>query len=216
MTVVIHWAPAMRPLLLPLLLLSSACGFQGGSDAERWNTILASPNPRFNTAPNQFLVEMTRGRKSGAALDVGMGQGRNAIFLARQGWDVTGFDPAGKAVALAEREAARAGVKIKTSVQRMGEFAWGEGRWDLIVLSYVPVRGFEDRIRKALRPGGVVVLEAFHAEGMARAHCGVAWKSNELLEAFRGFRILRYEDTPGQGDFGMQQTRLVRLLAQRE
>ena len=46
----------------------------------------------FNTAPNQFLVDVTSTLPAGRALDVGMGMGRNALHLARKGWDVTGFD----------------------------------------------------------------------------------------------------------------------------
>src|SRR5215831_21041860 len=46
----------------------------------------------FNHHPNAFLVECVRNRKSGKALDVGMGSGRNALYLASHGWDVTGFD----------------------------------------------------------------------------------------------------------------------------
>ena len=61
-------------------------------EIERWNVILTAPTPRFNTAPNDFLVEIAKTRKPGRALDVGMGQGRNAIYLAQQGWTVTGFD----------------------------------------------------------------------------------------------------------------------------
>lgn len=186
-----------------------------GREVERWNSVLTDPSPRFNTAPNEFLVAMTRGLKPGVALDVGMGQGRNAIFLAQRGWAVTGFDPADKAVALARRLAEKAGVKITATVQGAEDFDWGKGRFDLIVLSYVSVRGFVERIGAALKPGGIVVLEAFHSEGPLRAGGGVVWDTNELLTAFRDFRILRYEDTVGKADFGMRETRLVRLCAQR-
>ena len=61
-------------------------------EIDRWNRILTSPNPAFNIKPNAFLVEMVRGVTPGQALDVGMGQGRNAIYLAQQGWTVTGFE----------------------------------------------------------------------------------------------------------------------------
>jgi hypothetical protein len=64
------------------------------TETERWNRILTAENPSFNTRPNAFLVETAKSRKPGTALDVGMGQGRNSIWLAQQGWDVTGFDPA--------------------------------------------------------------------------------------------------------------------------
>jgi hypothetical protein len=51
-------------------------------EVERWNRILTAEKPRFNANPNTFLVQMMQGRKPGHALDVGMGQGRNAIYLA--------------------------------------------------------------------------------------------------------------------------------------
>src|SRR6266576_2740566 len=44
------------------------------AEIERWNRILTAPNPAFNTSPNAFLVEMTKGLKPGRSLDVGMGQ----------------------------------------------------------------------------------------------------------------------------------------------
>lgn len=72
------------------------------AEVERWNRILTSPKPQFNTAPNAFLVEMTKGLKPGRALDVGMGQGPNTIYLAQQGWESVGFDPADRAVAAAQ------------------------------------------------------------------------------------------------------------------
>lgn len=55
-------------------------------EVERWNRILTAEKPTFNTNPNDFLVRMVKGRTAGTALDVGMGQGRNALYLAQQGW----------------------------------------------------------------------------------------------------------------------------------
>src|SRR5438045_2081371 len=81
------------------------------AEIERWNRILTAPTPVFNTAPNAFLVEMIKGLKPGRALDVGMGQGRNTIYLAQQGWESVGFDPADRAVAAAQEQAGKLGVK---------------------------------------------------------------------------------------------------------
>ena len=75
------------------------------AEIERWNRILTSPQPRFNTAPNAFLVAVTTGLKPGRSLDVGMGQGRNTIHLAQRGWESVGVDPADRAVAAAQEEA---------------------------------------------------------------------------------------------------------------
>jgi len=81
------------------------------AEIERWNRILTAAEPRFNTAPNAFLVSVTTGLTPGRSLDVGMGQGRNTIYLAQQGWDSSGFDPADRAVAAAQVAWRRSGVR---------------------------------------------------------------------------------------------------------
>lgn len=186
-------------------------------EIERWNAILTAPSPQFNTKPNQFLVDMTRGVRPGKALDVGMGQGRNTLYLAQQHWDVTGFDPAARAVAAAEQEAKRLGVKITTVVQRDDQFDFGTNRWDLVVLSYVTARQLVPAVYQSLKPGGLVVLEAFHRDATKTRSIGsgVVYDSNELLRLFNQFRIVRYEDAEGDADFGIATLRLVRLCAQK-
>ena len=93
-------------------------------EIERWNRTLTAPTPMFNTQPNAFLVEMTKQLTPGKALDVAMGQGRNAVYLAQAGWEVTGFDPADQAVAAAQDQARRQGVKLTMFVLRDDQFAW--------------------------------------------------------------------------------------------
>jgi SAM-dependent methyltransferase len=163
------------------------------AEIERWNRILTSPTPRFNTKPNAFLVEMTTGVTPGRALDVGMGQGRNVIYLAQQGWDAVGFDPADRAVAAARQRAAELGVKITTHVARDDEFDWGRNQWDLIVLSYVGARPYVDRVVDGLRPGGMVIVEAFHRDVLKTGPVGgaVVFETNELLQLFSALRVLR-------------------------
>ena len=134
------------------------------AEIERWNRILTAPTPSFNTEPNAFLVAMTKGLKPGRSLDVGMGQGRNTIYLAQQGWDSNGFDPADRAVAAAQEQARTLGVKITATVARAEDFDWGTNRWDLIVLSYVGAREYVGNVTKSLRPGGMVIVEGFHRD----------------------------------------------------
>ena len=187
-------------------------------EVDRWNRILTSDKPTFNTQPNAFLVEMVKGRPPGAALDVGMGQGRNALYLAQQGWAVTGFDPAEKAVAQANATAAKLGVKLTTVIQGSEDFDFGENRWDLVVLSYVTVRDTADRVVRALKPGGIVVVEAFHRDVTRQRPVGggVVFDSNELLNLFAKLRVLRYEDADATSDFGGAGSRAVRLCAMKE
>jgi SAM-dependent methyltransferase len=185
------------------------------AEIERWNRILTSPTPRFNTAPNTFLVEMTKGLKPGRALDVGMGQGRNTIYLAQQGWESVGFDPADRAVAAAQEQARKLGVTIKTYVAHAEDFNWGETNWDLIVLSYVGGREYVENVSRALRPGGMVIVEAFHRDTTKTRPVGgaVVFDTNELLQLFAGLRVVRYDDTNAVADFGLIETRVVRLAA---
>ncbi len=187
------------------------------AEVERWNRILTAKNPAFNVKPNQFLVEMAKGRKPGTALDVGMGQGRNSIWLAQQGWDVTGFDPAEKAVALARETARKLGVHFKSEITGMEDFDYGNSRWDLIVLSYVGGREMPGVLERALKPGGILVIEAFHRDATKSESIGgdVVFDTGELPALYRQLRVVRYEEPMGIGDFGRRKMRLVRYCGER-
>jgi SAM-dependent methyltransferase len=174
-------------------------------EADFWNRFFTVDAPRFNTAPNSFLASVVHGRPAGRALDVGMGEGRNALYLAKLGWQVTGFDPADKAVALAEQRARQLGLTLATSVAHDRDFAFGSAQWDLILLSWMPVNE-PTRLVEALRPGGIVVFEGPRA-----------WfPPNGLLKAFDRLRIRHYEDVVTEGDFFQgQPIAVLRLVAER-
>lgn len=168
--------------------------------------------PNFNSRPNNLLVEAVRDRTPGKALDVGMGQGRNAVYLAWQGWEVTGFDPSAVGLEQAHRNAAEHGVKIRTVQAGAEYFDFGRENWDLIAIIYPIEKESIYRVREALRPGGLVVVEAPHMDTAPYPH---HYDSNELLEIFTGFRILKYEDTRAIADWGLEEIRLVRVVAEK-
>jgi SAM-dependent methyltransferase len=186
-------------------------------EIDRWHRLLTAPTPTFHTQPAAFRVELTTPLTPGKALDVGMGEGRHAIYLAQQGWEVTGFDPADQAVAAARDQARRLGVPLTTLVLRDDPFEFGTAQWDLIVRSSVGVRRVVARVHEALRPGGRVVVEGFHRDATKTAAIGGGgvFDTNELLRLFDRLRIVWYEDTAGIADFGLRTTRLVRLCAQK-
>src|SRR3982074_2667304 len=121
-----------------------------------------------------------------------MEQGRNAIFLAQQGWDVTGFDPSVEGVRQTQATAQHLKVQLNASVAREEDFDLGRERWDLIVITYVRRLNSEDakRFQQALKPGGILVYENNNAGDR-----------NELLRAFLGYRILRFEDVDAHTDW---------------
>jgi SAM-dependent methyltransferase len=171
-----------------------------------WNKVYGGHDPIFVETPNALLAGAILNRKPGKALDFGMGQGRNAVFLATQGWDVTGFDPSDEAVRLAQANAAKAGVKIRAVVATDDQFDFGVARWDLIAMTYVrsPTVRDAERIGRALAPGGIFVYE----NGSDR--------HNELLKLFLPFRILRFEDVDAVPDWNPgQKIRLERLVAEK-
>jgi SAM-dependent methyltransferase len=174
----------------------------------------------FSTKPSALLVDATRGLPPGRALDAGMGQGRNALFLARNGWAVTGFDISGGAVRAAEANARAAGVSIKAVQASYDTFDYGVGRWDLIVLAFAwaPVSdpGFVARLHAALRPGGKVVFEHFVEDaGHPRPGPVRAVPPGQLPKWFGQFFIDRYEEVDDVGDWGGPGSRLARMVASR-
>jgi len=204
-----------RLWIAPLSLLCCAVAF---GQASEYNEIYKNPEGKlFSRKPNAFLVEVTRTRKPGKALDVGMGQGRNSIYLARRGWDVTGFDASDEGVRIARGEAARLGIKLSARVATFDEFDFGENAWDLIVLTYVPAKEIAPKVMRALKPGGAVVIEDRHRDTRRVWPEGGLFADNELLTLFPGLRVLRYEDFWAVPDWQAEglQERLVHLIAEK-
>jgi methylase of polypeptide subunit release factors len=90
----------------------------------------------FSALPSALLVESIKGLRPGAALDAGMGQGRNAVYLASHGWTVTGFDISEEALAASRANADKAGVRLTTLKASYDSFDFGSERWDLVVLAF--------------------------------------------------------------------------------
>jgi SAM-dependent methyltransferase len=131
------------------------------------------------------------GKPPGAALDYAMGQGRNAIYLAGLGWRVSGFDPAGAAVAIAQQRAKELGLTLDTAAVRDSQYDFGKERFDLILFSWsmplIPVK----KVLDSLKPGGMVVMECA-ADYVGR---------NGMLKLFDDLQIVRYEIVRAKADF---------------
>jgi SAM-dependent methyltransferase len=205
----------MRGLSVSLSLLLFCFRFASGQVSE-YNEIYKEGKV-FSHKPNAFLVEMARGRRPGKGLDVGMGQGRNSLYLARHGWAVTGFDASDEGVRLARAEAAHLGLKIAALVKTFEQFDFGENQWDLIVLTNEPTRAIAPKVGRALKAGGAVVVEDRHRETRKVWPDGGLFDDNDLLFLFPGLRVLRYEDVWARSDWQAERLneRLVRLLAEK-
>lgn len=175
-------------------------------ESDYWNRFYTTGKSNFNKAPNAFLVQIVGGLKPGDALDYAMGEGRNALYLAKLGWQVWGFDQADAAVGLAQKRAKELGLTLRAEAVRDSQYEFGKERFDLILFSWsmplVPVQ----RVVDALKPGGVVVME-----------CGADFVGrNEMLKMFDALRVERYEIVVAKSDFyDRRETEVVRMVARK-
>jgi SAM-dependent methyltransferase len=188
---------------------------------EVWNEVYTKRQERA-FPHNQFLAERIKDRRPGTALDIGIGEGRNALFLATQGWEVTGFDISDVGVQLAREAAQQRGVKLTAVVEDADRFDYGRQQWDLVVGIYMHavITRNAEKIMESLKPGGLLVVEGFHRDLNRRGVQGeyFGYHSNELLKAFDRLRVLYYEDTIAAADWEPSgpAAPIVRFLAVRE
>jgi len=183
--------------------------------------LTGDPSQDTPRVPSAFIVDAAKGLKPGAALDVGSGQGRNAIFLAREGWDVTAMDISQAGLDAAQANAAKAGVGIRTEKGAYETFDFGVGRWDLIavIFAWAPVSdpAFVSRLKASLRPGGVVLFEHFiDSPEDPYAPMVRAVMPNALKDYFADFEIVSYEETVTTADWGGPGSRVVRMVARKK
>ena len=188
-------------------------------EAQRWDEVYASEPHLFTRAPNAFLVEAAKSLTPRRALDIGMGQGRNAVWLAEHGWEVTGLDISGEGV----RQASAIGSRLRVVHRAAEDFAIGESEWDLIAGIYVHGIMLREstRIIAGLRPGGLLVIEGFHRDVMKLGIEGLTggllgYKSNALLRHYLQLRIERYEECVALADWRRIEAPVVRLVARKE
>lgn len=187
-------------------------------EQKAYDEIYSKQRDMFNTEPNAFMVRMIAGRKPGRALDVAMGQGRNGLWLASQGWRVTGFDISPAAIEEARREAAKRGLPLETLVMPYEQFDWGKEKWDLILFCYYFPQAVLPKVWDSLKPGGLILVEGFHIDTARIRPLGGGYHNNELFQVLRDYRMLVYEDVQDRQDWGRPYgatNRLVRVLAQK-
>ena len=148
--------------------------------------------------PSQFLVDNLELLPKGPALDVAMGSGWNAVYLAAMGFEVEGIDISPEAVSNALELARKSGVNLKARVADLEDnYHIERGAYDVIICFNYLHRPLIPQIKEGLRTGGMVVYETFTVE---QAQFGkpnnpdYLLKHNELLDMFRDLRCLRYRE----------------------
>jgi tellurite methyltransferase len=212
-----------------LFLLSPIASSQGEGESEstkaRWNERYDRNMYIYGKEPTAFLKQKMDGLKKGKALVLAMGEGRNAVYLAQNGFDVTGVDISEVAIEKCNELAKERNTTVNAVVVDLTDYDMGEEQFDLITKFYYYEPSIFPQVIDALKPGGMFILEQFsidHLKYRETSRFGPSnpdylVKPNELLEHFKLLRILYYEDTVVELDEGMHKgtAAVIRLIAQK-
>ncbi|HET7499573.1 MAG TPA: methyltransferase domain-containing protein [Kofleriaceae bacterium] len=170
----------------------------------------------FEHKPNRLLVDTVRGLTPGTALDVMTGQGRNALYLASQGWKVTGIDISDEGLRLAREAAAAQHVELQAVQADVKTYEFGVAKWDLVTMIYAgSSTDMIEKIKKSIKPGGKFILEFFAARPGENGTFG-GFKDGQLAGLFAdGFTIERDEMVEDVPDWAENRARLVRFVARK-
>lgn len=192
--------------------------------ANFWNEMYGDEEFRYGTAPNEFYKAQLDKMKSGSILLPAEGEGRNAVYAATQGWDVTAFDISEKGKEKALWLAEQKRMAIDYRVTGALEFQTDK-QFDAIGFSYAH---FPAEIRKEanqyllhfLKPKGVVIFEAFAKAQLGKSSGGpknavMLFSVEEVKAEFKGldFQILKEETIAlSEGSYHKGQAEVIRFV----
>jgi 2-polyprenyl-3-methyl-5-hydroxy-6-metoxy-1,4-benzoquinol methylase len=155
--------------------------------------------------PTPWLVENVPPCQQGRALDVATGLGHNAVWLATQGWEVTGIDISEIGLGHARHLAELRQMRVNWVQADLTSITDLEGEYELIVVTnYLQRERLPEQIMRALAPGGILLFETFTIDQLSMPGSHVRNPNymlhpNELLRMFSSLRVRRYRDTVVNG-----------------
>jgi hypothetical protein len=214
----------MKMTLISTIILSllSFCFGQitnaSEDDKNRWNKRYNTGEYLYGKKPLKFLKDKLNILVRGKALVLAMGEGRNAVFLAGNGFDVDGCDISEKAVEKARLFSQEGGVALNAFVADLEEYKIPVNTYDLITCFYYTQRDLTPQIKEGLKSGGMVMIETYSIDQLKYGkdapgpkNPAYLLKHNELLDSFRDFRIHYYRE----GEIAENKS-VVSLIAQKE
>lgn len=175
-------------------------GDDSEEDRSRWDTFYRTENYVFGKEPAAFLRDHIHLLPVGRVLDIGMGEGRNAVYLAKKGFRVDGIDISEVALQKARRLARENHVSVNTINADLNGYPMKPESYLVIVNIDFLQRSFIPQLKRSLKKSGVVVYENYTVDQMRNAggrqlHRDQLLKKGELKELFSDFEILVYRET---------------------
>jgi SAM-dependent methyltransferase len=179
-------------------------------DADDWNRRYAVADYVWSARPNVFLAAEAAGLPPGRAIDLACGEGRNAVWLAEQGWTVLGVDFSAEGLAKGRRLAADRGVEVRWVEADAVTWAPPADGADLVVVLYLQLPA-DQRTRavgvaaRALAPGGTLLVVAHDSRNPSEGTGGpqdpaVLYGPGDVLEDLAatgvGFTVERADTVP--------------------
>ena len=192
---------------------------------EFWDQRYGEAAYAYGKAPNAFLKEQLTGRPDGRALFPAEGEGRNSVFAATLGWEVTAFDYSEAGRQKAEALASEQGVHIDYQSCAIEAFSFPKAAFGLVGLFFVHLppdgrRLLHRQAVRSLKPGGMIILEAFSKQQLGRPSGGpqredMLFSVQEMEDDFSSLHLQLLEETEtvlAEGPYHSGAARVIRLL----
>jgi 2-polyprenyl-3-methyl-5-hydroxy-6-metoxy-1,4-benzoquinol methylase len=197
--------------------------------ADYWDARYEAEAYAYGTEPNVYFRRQLDALPPGRLLLLAEGEGRNAVYAARKGWQVTAIDFSNEARAKAQRLAASQGVRLDYRVEDLLDLAWQQlATYDAIGLIYAHFPAAERQavhaaVAASLAPGGHLILEAFNPRQLGLSSGGprtaeLLYEPATLARDFTGLTLLENHEAMlvlHEGSFHAGPAQVVRLLARR-
>jgi len=198
------------------------------SGSEMWDKRYSDETFAYGIEPNEFFKDELLKLKTGKVLLPAEGEGRNAVFAARNNWEVVAFDQSEqgkqKAIGLAEKFQ----VAIKYDIADFEEFSFEKETFDCVALVYVHVpedkrKVYHRMMMRYLKPGGIMLLEGFSKRQLGNKSGGpgqieMLFSKDDLIDDFSELEMIKLEELDvdlNEGDFHKGKASVIRYIGKK-